>query len=102
MTDRTEKLVDELGEAIDRCNEERARLRNELANLTGAAAGMLHAIEKAGGWVVFDPGHHDMMAHAIRSLAASVDFTLATRRELGGESVYPISMLDEIAAEVAA
>ena len=36
MTDSIEKLVDEYSEAIDRCNEERARLRNELANLTGA------------------------------------------------------------------
>ncbi len=102
MTDSIEKLVDEYSEAIDRCNEERARLRNELANLTGAAAGMLHAIDKAGGWVVFDPAHHDMMAHAIRSLAASVDFTLATRRDLGTAGITTLSMLDEIAAEVAA
>lgn len=55
--------------------EEIARLRAKvlrLGNVLGAAAGMLNAIHRAGGYHVFDPAHQERVGAAMRALEESV------------------------------
>lgn len=52
--------------------QEKADLAKQLAALTGAAAAMLHAVHKAGGYSVFDESHRDEVHRAIQILARTV------------------------------
>lgn len=51
------------------------RLRRRLLNmteLTGAAAAVLNAIHRAGGWHVADPQHQDRLRKALEALEEAV------------------------------
>lgn len=53
---------------------ELAELRLAMSNMTGAAAGVLNAIHRAGGYTVFDPRHR---VHVQRCMRALEDTTVA-------------------------
>lgn len=69
-------------EDLERLVAELILLRRQCSALTGATAGLLHAIESAGGWVVFDPQHQDPVARAFVAVKGAVEDMLTTRADL--------------------
>ncbi len=82
MTDSTEQFVYDLGTALDFANHERRVLRRVLADLTGAAAGTLHAIHLAGGYHVADPRHQEPVRLGIEALERALATAAEWRRTL--------------------
>ena len=60
-----------------------ARLEWQLSAMTGAAAAVLHAIDKAGGYHVFDPGYQEAVHRAFNSLAHAVGERLQQTQQRG-------------------
>jgi hypothetical protein len=57
-------------------------LRKQVSALSGATAGLLTAIDRAGGWHVFDPQHQDPVARAFIAVKGAVEDMLTTRADL--------------------
>jgi hypothetical protein len=76
----TEELFQQMASRI-------ARLEWLLSNMTGAAAAVLHSIDKAGGYQVFDAHHQEPIHRAFNALAHSVGERLeqtGTQRRMYG------------------
>jgi hypothetical protein len=70
-------------------------LRKQVSALSGATAGLLTAIDRAGGWHVFDPQHQDPVARAFMAVRTSLDDMLATRFDLPPLPLGETSMVYE-------
>lgn len=83
MTDHTDlgaPLTELDRDDLRKMAEEIAYLRLQVSNITGAAAAAVHAIHKAGGYVVFDPCHQEPVKQAINGLAHAVADRLESTR----------------------
>lgn len=69
-------------EDLEQLVRELVLLRRQTSALAGATVGLLTAIDRAGGWHVFDPGHQDPVARAFMAVRASLDDMLATAHDL--------------------
>ena len=58
------------------------RVSRLVSEITGAAAGTLNAIHRAGGYQVFDPQHQDEIQRAIRAQEAAVLQVLNARGDI--------------------
>lgn len=74
-----------------------AKLEWQLSNMTGAAAAVLHAINKAGGYHVFDPVFQEPVHRAFNALAHAVGERLEQTQQRGVYGLpdvsHPTSMI---------
>lgn len=69
------ETADDIANLLDEASAELKRLRARVLahqQVVGAAAGMLNAIHRAGGYHVVDPIHQLRVQHAITTLEQSV------------------------------
>lgn len=77
MTDITDITLEDL----DLLVRDILSLRRMTSDLTGACVGLLHSIDRAGGWHVFDPAHQEPVGRAMRAVEAAAMVILETRHK---------------------
>jgi hypothetical protein len=85
LTSMMDLMVLQIDQLREQCGDQAAELavlRRHCSALTGAGAGLLDALHRAGGWHVADPGHQPRISQAMAAQEAAVVNALRDRGDL--------------------